>query len=600
MNLETLLHKGYFPKELPPPFTTEKFANKITDVKNAWDAIFSSNTDLSGSVGLTRTASETPQAFGKRKKAKKKEFIELHSSSDSLNFSLAKGEWARRVLKIPNPKHFTHLSAQIADNWSTLNDIYSLSNFSKSKPIPDGTKRSVKTFSPTVSSFREALISTSYDSLFELRVDISKFYPTIYTHSITWAILGKSKAKEYFLKKGQLSFTDWAALLATDADAAAYDLANRIDSSVRACQLRQSIGIPIGPDTSHIISELIACRIDKLLKEKFNNVLKGCRYYDDYYLYLPSKAESEKVLKELQKILNEFQLEMNEAKLKIDEFPFSFENQWVISLNQFQFSGGQRNNIKQYFSMAFGFAHENQSRADWILRYFLRVFEWRSVEIEENSWEVFESLLLKTALSEPATLEEVARILITYKGFIGTASKNRISNVMKKLLSEHSSINHSFEMTWAIWILRAFELELNQSTAQKVINTKDPISNLVLLDLNNKGLVKGSVDFAPLNSLLTTESLYGEHWLFTYEAVKKGWLSPSVPTLLDDHDYFKILKDENIEFYELNKEIYTYPSKTQEPKEVATEAAEGEDSTTETTEVSTGLAFATDGPSALI
>jgi len=89
----------------------------------------------------------------------------------------------------------------------------------------------------------------------EIKVDISKFYPTIYTHTIAWALLGKEKAKFYFKQKDNL-----AALIADgDSDAELYKYAESLDNAIRACQERQSIGIPIGPDSSHILAEAVAC-----------------------------------------------------------------------------------------------------------------------------------------------------------------------------------------------------------------------------------------------------------------------------------------------------------------------------------------------------
>ncbi|MCC5619462.1 hypothetical protein LC605_31310 [Nostoc sp. CHAB 5836] len=67
-------------------------------------------------------------------------------------------------------------------------------------PVPekDIKKRSVHTKSKTVADFRNQLIETSFSKLIEIRVDISKFYSSIYTHSVTWGFLGKEKAKNYF------------------------------------------------------------------------------------------------------------------------------------------------------------------------------------------------------------------------------------------------------------------------------------------------------------------------------------------------------------------------------------------------------------------
>ena len=87
-----------------------------------------------------------------------------------------------------NPKHFAILSEKIISRWTNYEDVFRLSEYSQSYPIPESSsdKRSISTFSKNVAEFRNSLLKTSFDKLIEVRVDISKFYPTIYTHSIAW------------------------------------------------------------------------------------------------------------------------------------------------------------------------------------------------------------------------------------------------------------------------------------------------------------------------------------------------------------------------------------------------------------------------------
>ena len=39
MNIKDMLERGYFPKELPPPFTTKSFADKFSSIETAWNQI---------------------------------------------------------------------------------------------------------------------------------------------------------------------------------------------------------------------------------------------------------------------------------------------------------------------------------------------------------------------------------------------------------------------------------------------------------------------------------------------------------------------------------------------------------------------------------
>lgn len=560
MNLSDLIRKGYFPKELPPSFNTEKYADSVISVLSAWDIVFENNTKITSSTFvLPRLTDESNNHFKGRKKNHSETFIARYNSSRGCVFSISKGKLSRRFLQIPNPKHFALLSRKIADNWDKFEDIYKLSDYSQSYPIIETSpqKRTVSTYSKNVSSFRNQLLKTSIDKLIEIKVDISKFYPTIYTHSITWAFLDKEKAKFYFKQKNRLD----ELIDSGDADAFLYKVADNIDESIRSCQERQSIGIPIGPDTSHIIAEAVACRIDYILKNKYSALdIKACRYYDDYYIYASSKDEADKVLKGLQLILSDFQLEMNEGKVKIREFPFAIEDEFTTTLHQFDFKKTNiENSIKHYFSIVWAFVEKNPKKADWILKYSLRTFEFVTNQIPKKNWKTFEDLLIKSALIEPSILDIVTRILLTYSSYLDAESKNKLSNLVNSIIKSHCLVNHNFEVAWALWMAKSFDIDIEEEAANCIIKTKDSISNLILLDLsNNTSLIKGNPSFSILEADFKDDILFSEYWILAYESIKKGWLTPSEPNLLENNEYFKLLKDNDVEFYDSSKQLTPY------------------------------------------
>jgi hypothetical protein len=104
---------------------------------------------------------------------------------------------ARRRLSIPNPVLYYNLCQEISTNWQMLHSHTQASLLSKSKP----------TVAPSNSTGRSILRENDFNALpnirsriransrYVLRTDISKFYHSIYTHSIPWAIHGKAYAK---------------------------------------------------------------------------------------------------------------------------------------------------------------------------------------------------------------------------------------------------------------------------------------------------------------------------------------------------------------------------------------------------------------------
>ncbi len=578
MTLLDIIERGYFPKELPPPFNTKLFAQHVATILSNWATIFDNNINISSpTFVLSPNAGETTKDFKDRKKIHRDNFISKYNSSKGSVFSISKGKLSRRFLQIPNPKHFALLSEKIVAKWTDFENVFALSDYSKSYPISEilSTKRSVSTFSKSVSDFRNELLNTSFGKTIEVRVDISKFYPTIYTHSIAWALLGKDKAKNYFKQKANLD----TLIAGGDLDAALYKFAEGIDIALRSCQERQSIGIPIGPDTSHILAEAVACRIDSILKIKFASIgLKACRYYDDYYLYVSTKDEADKVLKGLQLILTDFQLEINESKVRIKEFPFSFEDEFTTTLFLFDFKKTNlTNSLKHYFSLIWGFAEKNPKKTDWIFKYSLRIFEFRTIEIPKSSWKLFENLLFKTALIEPSILDIVTRILLSYNSFLDADSKTKLKVLITNIINDHSPINHNFEVSWTLWIAKTFNIEIEESSANKIIDTKDSVANLILLDLlKTTTLVQGHPQINKLEVELKDDILFSENWLLAYEGVKKGWLVPVSTNFIDDNLFFKLLKDLDIEFYNTTNQLIPFQVKGQNNQTVTPPTTYGE------------------------
>ena len=566
LELKNLIERGYFPQELPPPFNTSKLAEKINEVISYWDQIYLDNTKVnSPDFILTRNDGESKTQFKNRGKGHGNNFISQYNSSKNACFSISKGNLSRRFLGIPNPKHFIALSEKIVNNWELIQEIFNKSEYSISFPVVETStnKRSVSIYSKKFNDSKNTLLERSFSKLIEVRADISKFYPTIYTHSITWAFCGKAKAKHYFYHKSSLE----QFISDGDKEASLYKIADEIDMCLQSCQDKQSVGIPIGPDTSHIIAEIIACRIDNLLHEKFPNI-KGCRYYDDYYLFVSTKDEADQALKGLQKILTDFQLEINESKVTIKEFPFSFEDDYAFILSQFNFNSESERrmeyDIRYYFSIIWELAEKSPSKSHTILKYALRKFEWKYIEVSQKNWKLFENLLLKTALIQPAILDVVTRIMLSYENYLDQDSKNKLQEIIEKTIINHSQMGHDFEVSWSLWLARTFLIKIKTNIICHVVEMKNSISLLILLDLaKNTQLLESQPDLSEIMQEVNSNihPLFSEYWLFVYEAIKKEWLTFENNNLLEENQFFQILKNLNIEFYDTSKQLQVYSSK---------------------------------------
>ena len=152
-----------------------------------------------------------------------------------------------------------------------------------------------------------------------VRADISACFPSIYTHSIPWALHTRAKAKS------RRKLTELAG--------------NLLDKCTQITRDSQTNGLLIGPHSANIISEIILTRIDAKLLSIGHKKIK--RYIDDYEFYASSYDEAECFIRNLGMALREFELSINERKTKIVSLPALSEDKWKRELKRFKFPEGE-------------------------------------------------------------------------------------------------------------------------------------------------------------------------------------------------------------------------------------------------------------------
>jgi len=504
MTLKDLLSNGYFSEELPPPFTTELLGNNLRKV-----------------ISIIKSL---PSLEAKKL-----------SETNFVRYSTPKVGIHRRLNGLPNPYHQTILSQAIYKNWSKIKKHYKKSKISASIPEVDKSgKRSIIQFSK-FEEFKEEVISASFDSFYEFKTDISKYFPSIYTHSIPWAIHTKAVAKTQRRNKALYG--------------------NIIDECVRYGQSGQTIGLPIGTDTSRIIAELIGCSIDEELTKQLKKegiVLKGKRFVDDYHFFFYSQADAEKGLKHFQRILGDFSLNINEEKTSINKAPFFFENNWNNQITSFPFrfvSKYQKLDLRNYFNLLINLSKQYPN--DSVIKYGIK--RLRKEKIHITNWKIYESLVYSLSIAEGAILPDLLAILLQNKKHVDIA---RLNSVIKSLLNQHVYQGNHFEISWALWIAKSFNLKIPNNIAQSIIDSRDIVSILILLDLKQSKLVSPKLNTSDIQLEFNQDGLTNEYWLLVYEASHKGWI-PS--TALGTVKFFSDISANGVSFYDNTKQIEIGP-----------------------------------------
>jgi hypothetical protein len=452
ISAELLLGRGFLPKELPPCFTTEAFAKFVGQQARL------------PSVQTTRPG--------------------IHN--------LARPGGQRRRLHLPNPFNYAHLTKLITDNWTKLERHFAKSTLSVSTPILDLSEmRAVKSKRDGLELAKHrAKVRTG--GRFILKTDIARFYGSIYTHSIPWALEGKTKAKTF--RYG--------------------GFANNLDLAIREMQDGQTLGIPTGPDASFILSEIIATAVDQKLQQAG---ISGMRYIDDYELIFPSRSAAEAGLAKLEQFLWDFELAINLRKTSIEELPVDLDRRWTSELRQYPFRDVEvsAEELIDYFGRAFALKAQNPH--DPVLAY--AVARLRTLEIEE--WELLQNLISQCALAEHGAMEA----LVTHY-FLNSddAHGPALDRVIANILEEDSVLALGTEVSWALWTAIWFQRRIASKLAKRLDGNPDPVVAVLALYAKSLGLIKKSVSFPIWASWMRASSLSGPQWLLAYEADIKGWL----------------------------------------------------------------------------
>ena len=493
LTTKDLIERGYFPEELPPFFSTKSFADN----------------------------------FGKlAKEIRKKQ--NWPEESLAVRYSIPKGRFSRRNLSIPNPLVFLELAELIANNRNDIQVIYNRSKISISKPKRHD-QRAVKP-EKNFNEFKNLAFAISSSHKYELKTDITRYYPSMYTHSIPWAMHSKAASKK---NRGDGL------------------LGNKIDRILRKMQSGQTVGIPIGPDTSFIVSELVGAAIDQQLVQAISKEVKGVkiiRFADDYYFYFSSKSDGMRILAILRKILADFELEINEAKTKIGEFPnwHCLESEWAMVLQNFQFIDHAKE-LPQFFNAAFRYAEQEPNGP--VLKYAARIL--KDLDFSNEHWPLAQNWLQKMFSYNTATLPYVAAIFIENKDKVDTAN---LAASLASLIDEHCELGHSYEVSWALYLAKEFGLIMSAETFSKILKSGDVISSLVVLDMKSEGQVTGRGSLRSLIKELNDEDVFlSDKWLLAYEARHNPRFKKLFSGKIKDNNGFKLLRNAGVIFYKPQK-----------------------------------------------
>ncbi len=445
---------------------------------------------------------------------------------DQVEYRVSRFNNVTRLMQIPHPLPYARLCQCISKNWDKLKHICTNPN-SRLKPAQHDDKRVFRLIynEDTGSEDKDfrvlVLESENFSNLmskveltrgkfYRANVDISLFFPSIYTHSIPWALVGHSEAKS-----NQRNGRKWY---------------NQLDRYQRQIKRNETQGIPIGPATSTIMSELLLFNIDNVLRDKnytFN------RLGDDYECYCETEEKAEMFIMHIEQELRKYLLNLNVKKVKIEKLPLGYQTEWIVELKN---RLPPRENLLKRREMAnfFDYAINLQNRHPDgnILKYAARSL---TSKIDESNAEVYLKYLISIVLYNPTVLPILCKV----------AKKHHqmITNVdFEPILRHFLKFQCSDTICWGLYFMTICGEAISDQLAEDVVKTRDCMSMGMLLAANQHR--DKVIDFLDDTVDPNLEYDCDQYWILIHE------LAPDCPTFdqYRNKSGLKFLKDKNVHF----------------------------------------------------
>lgn len=517
---EGLLRYNYFPMvkqyrdDIPPLFTTESFSPKVAN-----DLIATQNCqgkkccDPRGSDGY-----------------------------DQIEYRTTRFNNILRVMHIPHPNPYARLCQSIHQNWDKLE--YTAENTtSQIRPSYHGGGRVIvmedydsremgRVIVMEKEQFPEDIdrhLDLSFGAQYLVDADVAACFPSLYTHAISWALVGHDTAKN------SRDPNKWY---------------NHLDVLQRFLKRGETHGVPIGPATSNLINEIILAKVDDALRSKY----RFLRFIDDYRCYCRSRDEADAFVRELEVELAKYSYSLNAKTVAITSLPLPFSGGWVNDLSGRIPPVGEitSRQVASFFDYA---SQLQQQQPDGsVVKYAARVLANR---VASDAAGMFVNYTMQWAYHYPAVLPMVCRVL---ERFVVPVDGERI----RDLIQRHMTYRRSDAVCWSLYLLYLCKEKLGSCLAKKIVKSADCMAMAAMVS-TRQHVSRVRTFVRNLDGTLHYE--VDKYWILVYELTRRGDLAPSALENYFQKTGLDVLSKHDVSF------LYTPSLKTMKRKSVALQKA---------------------------
>lgn len=210
--------------------------------------------------------------------------------SEAMPVHFPRTDWTDRTFGVIDPDLHGDIALILVRNWKTVvNTLFHQGNrvASYSFPIPldsrarghVGALRAGRLIYEFIEMAEHDLASEAFRYKYIFRTDVKNFYPSLYTHSIPWALHGKRTIRK---PANRHDFNRFG---------------NRLDKLFQSANDECTNGLPIGPAVSDLISEVVLSAVDRQFSRTLAADVLAVRFKDDYRILARSQDAGRTAIK---------------------------------------------------------------------------------------------------------------------------------------------------------------------------------------------------------------------------------------------------------------------------------------------------------------
>ena len=340
--------------------------------------------------------------------------------------------------------------------------------------------------------------------------DISTCFPSIYTHSLCWAMVGKNTAKAN--RKPGVWFND-------------------IDRACQQMRNGETHGLMIGPHASNLLAELILTKVDKKLLDMGYQFIRNI---DDYTCVTETNEMAQAFITDLARELRVYDLSLNHKKTKVEKLPMVAVENWVRVLNGTPTIGKygvvDYKTAQAYLDTAVKLMKDNGGNAA-TLNYAIKVLS--KSKLSQNAKQYCVRTVMHLAIIYPYLVP-----LLDQHIFIAFNAKfDDIKSFSQTLFYDSEKHGNCEGMSFALYFAVRYGFKVKYDLAN-IISQDNCILKTMALIYARKNSITSDLTTLEKDAIRLKTQEFDENWLFVYECLDSSQLSGD----------WKDIKNHNISF----------------------------------------------------